>query len=413
MPQILDRAPTQRPAPASANRPAFEAVRARAEALAPAIRARAPQTELDRRVSADMTAQVRDAGIFKLMQPARFGGYEYGFPEFIEMNRTTGRACGSTSWCVALGIIHQWFVGLFPLEAQEEVWSESTDTITAVSYAPAGNVRAVPGGWKVSGKWSWLSNCDNSQWYMLGCLFPPEQDGGKPTAGFVLVPASDAVIVDDWYAVGLQGTGSKSIEIAEEVFVPRHRRLTFAEASSGAAPGTEVHTSPIYRIPFLACVPLCLATPGLGAAEGALNDFIDMVGQRATRGAIAGGGNRMADFAQVQARIGDAAAALDAAHLLVTRDAREAEERAVRGETIDVPMRIRNRRDHAYCAKLAAHAATALFEATGGAGLMLDSPIQRAWRDTNAIARHISLNWDGVSAMYGQHCLGLEPRGQY
>jgi len=97
----------------------------------------------------------------------------------------------------------------------------------------------------------------------------------------------------------------------------------------------------------------------------------------------------------------------------VSRDAREAEERAASGAAIDVPMRIRNRRDHAYCAKLAAQAATAVFEATGGAGLMLDSPIQRAWRDTHAIARHISLNWDGVSAMYGQHRLGLEPRGQY
>lgn len=413
MPQILERPQSRPTAPAAPARLPFAELRARAEALLPEIRARAPQTERDRRVSAEMTATIRDAGIYKLMQPARFGGFEYGFSEFIEMNRTVGRACGSTGWCTALGIIHQWFVGLFPLEAQEEVWARSVDEITAVSYAPAGKVRAVPGGWMISGKWSWLSNCDNSQWYMVGCLFPPEADGGKPVPGFALFPASQARIVDDWYATGLCGTGSKSIEVAEEIFVPQHRRLTFAEASSGAAPGTAVNPSPVYRIPFLACVPLCLATPGLGAAEGALEDFIDMASGRTTRGAIAGGGNRMADFAQVQARIGDAAAALDAAHLLVSRDAREAEERAARGETIDVPMRIRNRRDHAYCAKLAAQAATAVFEATGGAGLMLDSPIQRAWRDTHAIARHISLNWDGVSAMYGQHRLGLEPRGQY
>jgi hypothetical protein len=51
--------------------------------------------------------------------------------------------------------------------------------------------------------------------------------------------------------------------------------------------------------------------------------------------------------------------------------------------------------------------------ATGGYGLQLSNPIQRAWRDVNAVARHVSLNWDAVGTMYGQHAFGLEPRGQY
>ena len=50
---------------------------------------------------------------------------------------------------------------------------------------------------------------------------------------------------------------------------------------------------------------------------------------------------------------------------------------------------------------------------TGGYGLMLSNPVQRAWRDVNAVARHVSLNWDAVGTMYGQHAFGLEPRGQY
>jgi hypothetical protein len=39
--------------------------------------------------------------------------------------------------------------------------------------------------------------------------------------------------------------------------------------------------------------------------------------------------------------------------------------------------------------------------------------VQRAWRDANAVARHVSLNWDAVGTMYGQHVFGLEPKGQY
>ena len=51
--------------------------------------------------------------------------------------------------------------------------------------------------------------------------------------------------------------------------------------------------------------------------------------------------------------------------------------------------------------------------ATGGWGLHLSNPVQRAWRDANAVARHVSLNWDAVGTMYGQHVFGLEPKGQY
>jgi alkylation response protein AidB-like acyl-CoA dehydrogenase len=411
MPRLAERPALA--AAAATVRPAFETLLARAEAIVPEVRARAQRTEDERRASAEIIARFREAGIFQLMQPARFGGCEYGFSELIEMNRVTGRACASTSWCVSLGMVHQWFIGLFPLEAQEEVWRDDRDAIAAVSYAPVGKVRAVPGGWMISGKWSWLSNVDNSSWYMLGTIFPPEQDGGKPVPGFALVPASCARVVDDWHAVGLKGTGSKSVEIADEVFLPAHRRLTFAQASSSAAPGTAVNTNPLYRIPFLACVPLCLTTPALGAAEGALHDYVEWAGSRTTRGAIAGGGNSVAQFAQVQGRVGEASACVDAAYLVVSRDTRDVEGKVARGETVDIPTRVRNRRGHAYCAKMSAQATSLLFEATGGAGLMLDAPIQRAWRDTHAIARHISLNWDGVGSMYGQHLLGVELRGQY
>jgi len=407
--QVFDR-PAVTTAPAG--RPVFSGLLDAARELVPLLAARARQTESERRVAPDVVARFREAGLFRLMQPARFGGYEYGFREFIEVNRVTGRGCGSTSWCLSLGMVHQWLIGLFPLEAQADVWAKSRDAICAVSYAPSGTLRTAAGGWMASGTWSWLSNVDNSEWYILGAQVPAA-DGGRAEAGFVLVPAEDCDIVDDWHAVGLQGTGSKSIRIRGEAFVPAHRMLSFAAASSGTAPGTAVNPNPGFRIPFLATVPLCLATPAIGIVEGAIDSFVEWVGARTTRGAVAGGGSRMADFAQVQSRIGEAAALVDAAYLVVDRDTRDVEARVASGESIPVDIRVRNRRGHAFCAHLAAQAATALFEATGGAGLMLESAIQRAWRDTHAIARHISLNWDGVSAMYGQSRFGLPLRGQY
>ncbi len=384
-----------------------------AQELVPYLRERAQATELERRVSSETTARFHEAGLFRLMQPARYGGYEYGFTAFIDVISELGRGCTSSSWGCSLGAIHQWLVGTFPEQAQDDVWRESPDAIVCCSYAPATTAEANDGGYLVQGKWHFASNVDNSQWALLGVHFPPAEKGGAPSAGFLLVPRADWRIEDDWFMAGQAGTGSKTVVIDKPVFVPGHRKLTFAEASSNAPPGSAVNVNPIYRIPFLSAVPVCLVSPLLGTAQGAVDSFVELCGTRVTRGAVAGGNNRLSQFFPVQSRLAEAAAAVDAARLLIDRDTTGVERIAAAGGAIDVDTRIRNRRDHAYAAKLAHGAVESLFASVGGAGLALNQPIQRMWRDANAIARHISLNWDAVSSMVGQHMLGLEPKGQY
>ena len=142
-------------------------------------------------------------------------------------------------------------------------------------------------------------------------------------------------------------------------------------------------------------------------------DYLEMTTGRKTRGALAGGGLPMAEFATVQLRFAEASAAAEAAELILMTNLRNAMAKLRAGEEITVADRIRARRDQAYATKLALQAVEALNASTGGAGLLLGNPIQRAWRDVNAVARHVSLNWDAVGTMYGQHAFGLEPRGQY
>jgi resorcinol 4-hydroxylase (FADH2) len=384
----------------------------RARALVPTLRSRARVVEETRRVPAESIRMLREAQLFRLMQPARFGGFEYGFTELIDVVFEIGRGCGSTAWCYGLGAVHQWLLATFPLQAQEDVWEADADTLICGSYAPVVSAQRVGRGFEISGKWSFASNCDNSDWALVGVRFPADADG-KPKPGFLLLPRKDYTIEDDWFTVGLAGTGSKSVVVREKIFVPEHRMLTFEQASSNNPPGAAEHANWLYRIPFLAGVPVSIASPALGMVQGAIDEFADFVGARTTRGAVAGAGNPMAQFAQVQSRIAEAAAALDAAKLLLKRDTREVESGAAKGQFISVDKRIRNRRDHAYAVRLAAQAVNALFDAVGGGGLTLGSPIQRHWRDVNAVAHHVSLNWDVVSTMYGQHYLGLEPKGQY
>lgn len=384
-----------------------------ARELVPYLRSQARDTETQRRVSEKTTELFQQAGFFKLMQPAAYGGYEYGFTAFIEIISELARGCASSAWGCSLGAVHQWVIGTFPQQAQDDVWARDPNAIACGSYAPAAMAEAVEGGFTIQGQWHWASNVDNSQWALLGVHFPPEHKGGTPGAGFLLVPREDWRIEDNWYTVGQAGTGSKTIVIDQPVFVPAHRQLTFAQASSNNPPGTAANSNPIYRIPFLSAVPVCLASPMLGNAQGAIDAFVDLCGTRVTRGAVAGSGSRLSQFFPVQSRLAEAYAAVDAARLLLLRDTAEVERMAMEGVPIDVPTRIRNRRDHAYSSKLCHQAVEGLFASVGGAGLSLDQPLQRMWRDANMIARHISLNWDAVSSMVGQFHLGLEPKGQY
>ena len=385
-----------------------------ARELVPYLRERAAQTERERRVSDEATDKFRQAGFFKLMQPARFGGYEYGFSSFIEIISELGRGCASSAWGCSLGAVHQWVIGTFPEQAQQDMWGANPEAIACGSYAPAAQAEKVSGGYTVQGSWHWASNVDNSQWALLGVMFPPDEPAGvSPGAGFVLVPRNDWRIEDNWHVVGQAGTGSKTVVIDQPVFVPAHRRLTFAEASSNLPPGAAFNPNPMYRIPFLSAVPNCLASPMLGNAQGAIEVFEALCGVRVTRGAVAGAGGKLSQFFPVQSRLAEAHASVDAARLLLYRDTADVENMAANGVAIDVATRIRNRRDHAFSSKLCQQATEGLFSAVGGAGMSLDQPLQRMWRDANMIARHISLNWDAVSSMVGQFHLGLEPKGQY
>lgn len=164
--------------------PSIETIAASASNLVPMLRERAQQTEQDRRVSEATTQAFHDAGFFRLMQPARYGGYEYGFTAFIDVVSELARGCTSSSWGCSLGAIHQWLVAIFPEEAQDDVWRKDPRAIVCGSYAPATMAEKVDGGYRVQGKWLFASNVDNSQWALLGVQFPPEEKGAPPTAGF-------------------------------------------------------------------------------------------------------------------------------------------------------------------------------------------------------------------------------------
>jgi len=383
---------------------------ARARALVPEIRSLAEETERNRNLFPHIVEKIREAELLRTCRPAMFGGFEHDGEVALKIAMTISAGCASTGWTVNGAVSNGLSLAHWSIEAQREIWGDGTDPFTFACFAPTGTAVPDTGGYRLNGRWSFASGCDISAWGKLGAMI--RRDDGPPEGAFFLLPVADCQIIDNWFVCGLAGTGSKDI-VVEDLFVPAHRVLKFSDTRAGTSPGARHHDNPIYRIPLLMLGASMLASTAIGAARGALDAYLDMTSGRTTRGALAGGGLRMKEFATVQLRLAEAAASVEAAELILLTDMRNAMGRLRAGDELTVADRIRARRNQAYVTKLAVQAVEALNASTGGYGLHLDNPVQRAWRDANAVARHVSLNWDAVGTMYGQHAFGLEPKGQY
>lgn len=382
----------------------------RVRELKPIFRAAARDTETNRRVSKKTMDHLRDAELTKLVRPARFGGFEYGLTELAQVAYELGSACGSTGWCGSLAMCYQWMTSFFPLEAQQDVWSDP-DNLIAGSYQPSKETEIVPGGIKLAGSWPYASNSENSQWMMLGALLQSAK--GPPDVMWCLVPMTDIIVDQDtWFTSGLQGTGSKTVRIDRPIFVPEHRMIRFADIVAGTVPGKKIENNNMSHFGFTTFGPTALVSPVLGMAQGALDAFVQMA-QTKVRAAKPGMIVPMASSPLIQSKIGAASATIESAFTLLLTSVSAAEDKVRRGLPLEVGERVAIRRNQGFAAKQSVAVVNELFAKEGAAGSDLAAPLQRFWRDANAAALHLSLDWEPIAAMYGQQRLGLEPVGLY
>lgn len=397
------------PLPTKPKRTEFPVLLDRVRALQPLIRDAARETESNRRVSKKIMGLLKEAEVTRLVRPAAFGGYEYGTSEMAQIAFELGRACGSTGWCGSLAICYQWMTSFFSLEAQRDVWA-NPDNLVAGSYNPA-KAEIVPGGIKVAGAWPFASNCENSEWLMLGAAVP--NSAGPPTIMWALVPITDVVVDQEtWFTCGLQGTGSKTVRSTKPVFVPDHRLIKFSDVLAGTVPGRAIEGNGMSRFGFTTFGPTALVSPILGMAQGALDSFIDLSKTR-TRAAKPGMFVPVAQSPLIQSRIGNAAATIESAFSMLLASVVAAEEKVRRGVPLEIGERIAIRRNQGFAAKQSVAVVNDLYAKDGANASDLAAPLQRFWRDANAAALHLSLDWEAIASMYGQHKLGLEPVGIY
>jgi 3-hydroxy-9,10-secoandrosta-1,3,5(10)-triene-9,17-dione monooxygenase len=393
----------QQPQPASDQAEILAGLVARARDMAPTIGARAAAAEQARRLPEATMRDFREAGFFRVFQPTRYGGYEldYGMPQLALCNEI-GRVCGSSAWVLSVIACHSWLLGMFPREAQDEVWGEAPETILSSAVIPE-KAAAEPakGGLTVSGRWRFSSGVDHVQWAIIGVPLP--EGDGPPGLAWCLIPQRDYAIADTWFVAGLCGTGSNDI-VLDRVFVPDHRIVPLLATITGTAPGGAVNRSHIYRLPLFAVFPYNICAPALGIARGALAFYIENAKHRSV---VKFGPPNFGPQA-MHLRMVEAGAQIDSAEALLKQNALELNAIGRSGQLPTPEQQARYGRDLSYAAQLFMKAVDGIFYSAGGHGLFDDSPIQRAFRDVHAVNAQIGLRWENLAATYASVVLGLD-----
>jgi 3-hydroxy-9,10-secoandrosta-1,3,5(10)-triene-9,17-dione monooxygenase len=365
----------------------------RARDLIPMLLEKATSVEKNRMVSKETIQAFVDAGFFKILQPARFGGWEMNPSVFYKLLMELGRGCCSSAWNMMILGIHQWEFGSMPEQACQDVWGADDRTIIASSYPPFGKVEEVEGGYRISGTWKTSSGCDHGQWAFLGGL-RKDADGKVIDRLSMLVSADDYEIIDDWHTFGLAGTGSKSL-LVKDAFVPHHRvhsliKYEYSERGSH------------YLYPFNQVFFGAVSSLIVGMAQGGVDEYIRQMSVRTNTT----DGNSAALSPYVKDRLGNAVVRVRTARARLLQMMAESTEIVERRELVPTFERVHYMLDIARVGRECEEAVMLLFKATSARGIYLDNPLQRILRDVIAAANHITQNADDTAGMLGGYLLG-------
>jgi 3-hydroxy-9,10-secoandrosta-1,3,5(10)-triene-9,17-dione monooxygenase len=370
----------------------------KAEALLPRLRERAARCEELRRLPDETLRDFHEAKLFRIHQPKRVGGAELEFSAVVTYGALLAGACASTAWNWVNFAAHHMMLGMFPPQAQDEIWGASRDALIASSFVfPAGSARKVKGGYMLSGRWPFSSGVDPSEWNMLAGLARLD-DNLPPEQRIFLLKRSQYRVIDTWFAGGLRGTGSKDVEATEQ-FVPEHMTLAVADTKGGPTPGSVVNPGPLYQLPVFALFPYMLSGVALGIAEGLIDDYKPGAGRMT--------GARVAEIQSTQIRLGEATAYARASRLVQVANCTEAEHLIATGRVPEGKVKARYRLEGAYAVDWAVRAVDTMFGLYGATGLYESGHVPRAFRDAHAVKQHFSFNTDIAGTTYGRVALGL------
>ncbi|ROH86810.1 flavin-dependent monooxygenase [Stagnimonas aquatica] len=373
----------------------------RARDLIPKLKERAVQTETARKVPEETIAEMQAAGLFDVLKPKMYGGYEMDPQVFYDVQMALAEGCMSTAWIYGVIGVHNWQIALFDPRAAQDVFGKDPSTLIASTYMPKGQVTPVEGGFKFSGRWGFSSGIDHCDWVFLGGLiFNP---GQPPEYRTFLLPKSDYEVIDTWHVMGLKGTGSKDI-VVKDVFVPEYRTHKASDGFMGTNPGRDTFTADLYKLPFGQIFVRAVSTAAIGGLQGALDTFLDFAKVR-----VGDMGNKTSEQAPAQLAAAETATAIDEMKLVLNRNFSVLQTKIRNKQPLDdIQQRLLFRHQASQTVERCAKHAYQLFSVCGGRGIFTDFPLYRYMTDIMAARGHYANNPEQFGRNFGGFLLGRE-----
>ena len=387
--------------PMSARDTSHETFVVRTRAILPMLRDLEADNEANRRTHPDVVAAMRAAGLFRILQPSRLGGAELDLRTMHDVVRLLATASSSASWVLMVLLAHTWMLGMFDERVQDEIAADDPDTLIAGSLAPTARAVAVPGGWRLTGKWPFASGCDHAKWSLFGVKVAGA-DRALPAAIHALVPARDYAIDDNWFTLGLKGTGSKQL-VLDDVFVPAHRVLPTVVLYGNASAWGERHPSWLHMMPVRVGLAYHVSAVVLGLAQQFYSEFVSITRVRDDKYT----GSRKADSPGLQFRIAEAEIDIRAASLLLDSVADGFDSLSAQRRAATTDEMVESRFAISYAVERCRTAVDRMFAGAGANAAYDSSPLQTLFRDMNVATHHGTLDYDVNAEQLGRIRLGL------
>jgi 3-hydroxy-9,10-secoandrosta-1,3,5(10)-triene-9,17-dione monooxygenase len=391
---------------------------ARAEALRPALLERQQETEELSYYPESTHRDFLEAGFYRILQPRRFGGYEFDVPTFVRVITEISRGCPSTGWCLCLASAHVLQVAsLFPEQAQADLFGPDGEFRAASFGAPVGVGKRVDGGWELNGTFPYASGAPYSTHFMGQTMIPPEDPDGEPERMMLFVaPRSEWEMLDDWHGVlGMRGSGSNSVRF-EGGRIPDHFTVpdvVMVDVDvTGGTEGSRLHGNPMYAGRTLGFFHAEFGAIVVGTAKAALDEYERIITTRKTTWPPHILRSLHPDY---QRHLGKAMGQIATAEAAVIQGAEQFMERCRMGVEEDVPFDLETDQlleaIGANASRLAWQAMEGILFHTGGSSGARDGQrMQRYFRDMATYWSHNTPSQSDTLAMrLGMLHLGLPP----
>jgi 3-hydroxy-9,10-secoandrosta-1,3,5(10)-triene-9,17-dione monooxygenase len=382
---------------------------ARATALRGTLRERQDECEGLGRLPDATLQDYLDAGLYRIMQPRRFGGYEFDLDTFLRVTVELSRGCPSSGWVFGLMATHNLIAGLFEERAQVELFGDG-DFRCPLSAIPAPAQR-VDGGYRITGWWDYASGCDVSTHFIGGTAVVTEPGGEPVDTRFVAMRRDQFRIVDNWDTLGMRGTGSRRV-VVENLFIPKHHTVPSPNPVRTLVefPGRGLHANPMFHGSIGSLLISEPTAVCVGIARAAIDEYIENLTTKHQWGPMS---PRRSELPVFHRLLGEATAYVDTAEATLHQVAQIWTERARRSMQTGEPGSDEDDRRlvlvEQQIVQLASRAVETIFRTSGSSAANKGRRIERYFRDLNMVRTHVTLQFDRTWENVGRMRLGLQP----